>query len=106
VTDHCQRISGLMVGTYGQRDLLSESMNVQDARVSRADDVFRLDDTEIRFERRDRFNGLGNGGQNVARGDIFVGNATNSKSDIVATEGLIQFLRLFCKYTGNFDGAL
>ena len=91
---------------YSESDLFRKRVDMQNARISRADDVFRLDDTEIRLERGDRFDGFRDRCEDESGCNVFIGHAAEPQTDVVTAESLIQLLCLFGVNAGHLDATL
>jgi hypothetical protein len=84
-----------MQQTYGYRDFLGKSVDVQNTRVSTTDDTLGLQNTEIGLERGDSLDRLGRRGQDETRHNVFIVDTTQSDTDVVTAECRFQFVVVF-----------
>ena len=79
---------------------------MQDTTVTTANDVLRLDDTQVRLELGRRLDRLLRRGDDETRLNVIIVDASQPESDVVTAECVVNLFRRFGKDTGDFDSTL
>ncbi len=87
--------------THSQRDLLRQSVQMHNTSVTSGNDVFGVQDSQIRSELLDDLDGSSYRSQHKTRADILVADSAKTYANVVTTQSLFEVFTLFVKDVGD-----